>query len=167
VNSDEAIAYAWEHAKQNPDGSRVDADILGLLVERLPFDVAEAKLGRARRVLANRKRTGQTAPDGVVVFDGMEHYAYEPHRVLADNEGNLIENKHATQRFKKAEAERAELDSLSAAARAERERNEAQHFAAWAAVELAKGRNPREVVWDTCVRETGLWKDSDAEDGAS
>jgi hypothetical protein len=160
VNSEEAYTYAWEHAKQNPDGSRVETSIVELLADHLPFDAAKAKLGRAQRVLANRKRTGQTAPDGVVVFPGMEHYAYEPHRVIADAEGNLIENERATERFKDAEASRAKVDSLRAAARAERERNEAQHFAAWAVKEMANGRHPREIVWDTCVRETGLWKDA-------
>lgn len=36
----------------------------------------------------------------------------------------------------------------------------AGHFAVWVAEQYAAGRHPREINWDTCVRETGLWKDT-------
>lgn len=159
MNNDEAYAYAWDHAEQNPDGSRVESSIIALLAQHVQFDVDKAKLGLARRILARRKRPGQTAPAGEVVFPGMEHYAYEPHRVLADNDGNVIENAAAPIRYKTAEAKRAQEDAKKAFDRQSREQNEANHFAEWAADELAKGRHPREVTWDNCVRETGLWKD--------
>lgn len=163
MKSNDAYDYAWEHAVRNADGTRVESSVIELLAQQLPFDADEARRGKARRVLARRKRPGQTAPDGAVVFPGMEHYAYEPHRVLSDDQGSVVENADALIRFKTAEARRAQQDALTATARASREQNEAGHFADWAAEQLANGRPPHEVTWDACVRETGLWKDDEPE----
>ena len=163
MKSDEAYAYAWENADRNPDGSRVESSVVELVAASIDYDVEKAKRGLAQRIVARRKRPGQTANDGSVVFPGMEHYGYEPDRLLSDDRGNVIENAKAPIRFKTAEAKRAQGDAQTATARAVREQNEAGHFAVWAAEELAKGRDPQEVTWDTCVRETGLWKDADPE----
>jgi len=162
VKSEDAYAYAWEHADRNPDGSRVESSIVELIANNIDFDASKAKRGLAQRILSRRKRPGQTAPEGAVVFPGMEHYAYEPRRVLADDRGNVIENAASPIRFKTAEAKRAQEDAQAATARATREQNEAGHFAVWTAEQYAEGRDPREITWDTCVRETGLWKDDDS-----
>jgi hypothetical protein len=161
VNSADAYAYAWSHAERNPDGSLVEASLVELIKDNVDFDADAAKRGLAQRILARRRRPGQTAPAGEVVFPGMEHYAYEPHRVLGDDRGNIIENAAAPVRFKTAEARRAQVDAQAAVVRASREQREAGHFADWTAEELIRGRDPREVTWDACVRDTGLWKDAD------
>jgi hypothetical protein len=161
INSEEAYEYAWEHADRNEDGSRVESSIVELLADRLPFDVRKARLGRAQRVLARRRRPGQTAPAGAVVFPGMEHYAFEPHRIIADDGGNLIHNEDATSPFKDAESGRALADLTAAAVRANRERREAEHFTRWVNAQQLAGRHPRELTWGACVRETGLWKEAD------
>jgi len=141
----------------------VEEDLINIVAALVDFDETKERNGKARRIVAVRKRPGQTAPEGAVVFDGMEHYAYEPSRLLCDDEGNVIENRNARLKFKTAEAKRAQADAGKALDRAQREQNEAGHFAVWSVDELARGRDPREVTWDTCIRESGLWKDADPE----
>lgn len=163
MKSDAAYAHAWQNCDRNPDGSVVEDSLVALLADAIDFDEAKERRGHAQRMVARRKRPGQTAPEGVVVFPGMEHYAYEPQRLLADDAGNLIENQSARIKFKAAEAKRAQDDAQKATSRAVREQNEAGYFATWADDQYAAGRDPREITWDTCVRETGLWKDADPE----
>lgn len=163
MNNRDAYEYAWKHAARNEDGSVVEESLVDLIVAAVDFDAAKAKRGLAQRILAARKRPGQTAPAGAVVFSGMEHYAYEPHRLLSDNKGNVIENADAVIQFKAAEAKRAQADAQAAVDRASREQNEAGHFAVWTAEQHAQGRDRSEINWDTCIRETGLWKDADVE----
>ena len=163
MKSDDAYAYAWEHADRNPDGSIIESSLVDLLAASIDFDVAKERRGYAQRVVARRKRPGQTAPEGAIVLPGLEPYTYEPDRLLADDGGNLIENQHARIKYKAAEAKRAQRSALKAAARAAREQNEAGWFATWADEQYAAGRDPAEITWDTCVRETGLWKDAEVE----
>lgn len=163
MRSDEAYDLAWSRAARNPDGTVVPESLERLVADLVRFDVEEARLGLARRIIARRKRPGQTAPEGSIVLPGMESYAYEPRRLLVDDEGNLIENQSARVKFKVAEARRAQEGARKALERATREQNEAGHFATWSAEQHEQGRDPREVTWDNCVRETGLWKDTEAE----
>lgn len=163
MRSDDAYAYAWEHADRNPDGSVVESSLVEELTAVVDFDVDAAKKGFAQRIVARRKRPGSTAPEGAVVFPTMEHYAYEPNRLVADSAGNVIENRRARVKHKAAEADRATVDAQKAVARLAREQRESSHFAAWADEQYAAGRDAKEITWDTCVRETGLWKDADVE----
>ncbi len=163
MKNGEAYDYAFEHAKRNPDDSRVEDDMVELVAAQIDFDEAQERRGKARRIIANRKRPGTTAPDGSVVFPGMEPYSYEPRRLLADDEGNVVENRNARVKFKVAETRRAEHDARKAMERLAREQDESGYFAVWAADQLDNDRDPHEVTWDTCVRETGLWKDADVE----
>lgn len=163
MKSDDAYAYAWEHADRNPDDSRVHNRMVELVAENIDFDVAKAKRGLARRIIARRMRPGQTASEGCVAFPTMEHYAYEPDRLIADDKGNVIRNAEAKPDYKISESERAQGDLEKAVRRQSREKREADHFSRWAVQELATGRPPREVTWDNCVRETGLWKDVEPE----
>ena len=163
MNTADAYDYAWTNARRNADGSVVEGDLVELIAAAVDFDVEQAKRGLAQRIVARRKRPGQTAADGSVVFPGMEHYAYEPHRLVADDAGNVTENSGASVKFKAAESNRAQDDLKKAAERASREQNELGHFAVWTAEQYAAGRDPREITWDTCVRESGLWKDAEPE----
>lgn len=163
MKPDAAYAHAWEHADRNPDGSVVEKSLVDLLADSIDFDEAKERRGHAQRMVARRKRPGQTAAEGAVVFPGLEPYAYEPDRLLADHEGNLIENRDARMKFKAAEAGRSQEAVQKAVDRATRDQQEAGHFATWADEQYAAGRNPAEITWDTCVRETGLWKEADVE----
>lgn len=164
MRSDDAYRWAWEHADRNPDGSVVESSLVEHVAMKVDFDVDNAKRGLAQRIVARRKRPGSTAPTGSVVFPGMEHYAYEPDRLIADDAGNVVPNAQARLKHKVAQANRAEGDEKKATARRIRDQREANHFAAWLDEQYAAGRDPREITWDTCVHETGLWKDALPED---
>jgi len=161
MRSDDAYRWAWEHADRNPDGSVVEASLVDHVAQVADFDADAARRGLAQRIVARRKRPGSTAAAGAVVFPGMEHYAYEPDRLIADTDGNVVPNSQARLKHKTAQADRAAADAEKAVARLSREQREASHFAAWADEQYAAGRDPRDVTWDTCVRETGLFKDID------
>lgn len=166
MKSDIAYDWAWQNCQRNPDGSVIEDSLVALVASSIDFDEAKERRGHAQRIVARRKRPGSTAPEGAVVFAGMEQYAYEPDRLLADEDGNLIENRRARMKFKAAEAKRAQDDAQKATARATREQNEAGHFATWADEQYAAGRDPAEITWDTCVRETGVWKDTTGDESS-
>lgn len=166
VRADEAYTYAWEHADRNPDGSVIESSLVDLLATSIDFDEAKERRGHAQRIVARRKRPGQTAAEGAVCFPTLELYPYEPTRLLADDDGNLIENQNARIKFKAAEASRAQQGAQAALDRASREQREHAHFSVWSIEQYEAGRDPAEITWDTCVRETGLWKDADVESDA-
>ena len=158
MNGEQAYEFAVANAARNADGSVVEESLVQMVAHAVDFDADKERLGLAQRIVSRRKRPGQTAPAGTVCFPGLENYAYEPHRLIADDDGNVVENRNALHAHKEAEARRADQAAQRAHDRWEMEQLEADHFAAWEKAELAKGRDPRELTWDVCVRETGLWK---------
>ncbi len=163
MRPDDAYTHAWQHADRNADGSVAEESLVRLVAEAIDFDEEKERLGHAQRIVARRRRPGQTAPEGAVVFPGLEPYAYEPHRLLADDDKNLVENQSARMKYKAAEARRAQESAKRALDRAGREQRKLAHYSVWATEQLEAGRPADEVTWDTCIRETGLWKDDTAE----
>ena len=99
-----------------------------------------------------------TAPAGKVALPGLGIREYEPLRLVADDEGNLIENRWATPRHKRAEARRSAVNADKAQERAEQDKAEADLIEAWAAQQQQAGRDPRELVFGVCVVELGLFE---------
>lgn len=166
MRSDLAYEWAWQKCRKNPDGSAIEESLVALLADAIDFDEAKERRGHAQRIVARRKRPGQTAPAGAVVFPGMEPYAYEPARLLADDDGNVIENRSARVKHKAAEARRAQEAAQQALDRATREQREHAQFSVWSAEQYEAGRDPNEITWDTCVREGGLWKDTSGDESS-
>lgn len=156
MNGDRAYEMAYKYAEHTTDGEVVEESLIKLVAQLAHFDVDAQKLNHARRIVARRKRPGSTVPDGVVALPGMEKFAYEPHRLIADDNGHVIENRHAKARHKLAEARRAREAAQSAGDRAEQAASEAAHLKAWTDAQQQEGRDSAALVWDTCVRETGL-----------
>jgi hypothetical protein len=156
MNGDLAYALAYERAERTADGDVVEESMVKLVAQLADFDVDEQKMNHARRIVARRKRPGSTVPDGVVAIPGLEKFAYEPHRLIADDAGHVIENRHAKVRHKVAEARRARDAAQAAGDRAEQATREAAHLDEWTDAQKQQGREPGALVWDTCVRETGL-----------
>lgn len=167
MKGQQAYEHAYAHADTTPDGGRAYGSMLELVAAAIDFDPETERIGKARRIIASRMKPGGTRAEGTVVLPGLETYGYEPHRLIADDEGSVIENRHATVRHKQAEADRAEKALDRAQTRADRERWEADIFQPWAESELAAGRNPAEITWDNCLRETGHYKDEASEDEAA
>jgi hypothetical protein len=163
VNGEEAYEHALAQVERNPDGSINEDALVDLIAETIRFDADGARRGLAKRIVARRKRPGQTPPDGQLVLPGLDPFAYEPERLVADDAGRVVENRNARPSFKAAEARRAQLDAEKAQARARREQEEYAIYAEWAMDQLAKGRPGAEITWETCVHEMGLWKDATPE----
>jgi hypothetical protein len=156
VNGEKAYEHAYKYAPRTPDGDVIEESLVKLVAAFVDFDIEEQKLNLARRIVARRKRPGQTTPDGVVALPGMEKFAYEPRRLIADDAGHVIENRHAQARHKLAEARRAREAAQSAEDRADQAAREAKHIDEWTESQKQQGREPAALVWDTCLRETGL-----------
>lgn len=156
MNGEQAYELAYRYAERTPDGERVEESLIELVAGNIDFDAEEQRLNLARRIVARRKRPGSTVPDGVVAIPGLEKFAYEPHRLIADDAGHVIENRHAKARHKLAEARRAREAVRAAGDRAEQADREAAHLKDWTDAQKQQGREPAALVWDVCVRETGL-----------
>ena len=158
MNGEQAYVFAVANAQRNPDGSIVEKSLVDMVAHAVDFDAEKERLGLAQRIVSRRKRPGQTVPAGVMVFPGLEEYAYEPDRLIADDAGNVVPNRDAKPEHKQAEARRADEAAQRAHDRWELEQLESDHFTTWEKAQRAAGRDPRELTWDACVRETGLWK---------
>jgi hypothetical protein len=161
VNGEQAYQFALANAQRNEDGSIVEKSLVDIVAHAIDFDADKERLGLAQRVVSARKRPGQTAPAGKVALPGLAVYEFEPHRLIADADGNVVENERATPMHKRAEARRSEEALDRSRQRAHQDAAEAELISEWAADQSAAGRDPRELVWGVCVRESGLL----AEDG--
>lgn len=162
MNGEQAYRFALANAPRNTDGM-VREDVLVEMVARaVDFDPEKERLGLAQRIVSRRKRPGQTEPAGKVCIPGLEAYEFEPDRLIADEDGNVVENSRALESHKKAEARRATLAAERADDRARREQREADELTAWSAAESAKGRDPRTLTFEAFLREQGYLEDGTA-----
>lgn len=163
MSGERAYELALQQVPRNQDGSVNEGELVKAVAAYMDVDVDALKLGLARRVIADKKRSGRTPMAGQLVLpiDDLPPYPYEPGRLVEDDKGNVIENAKARPTFKAAEARRAQRDAEKAQARARRQQEEYAIYAEWAMEQLGKGRPGDEITWDTCVRELHLWKDAD------
>lgn len=164
MNGEQAYRFALANAARDADGNVVEKSLVEIVAHAIDFDPDKERLGLAQRIVSSRKKPGQTAPAGKVCLPGLEAYAWEPDRLISDGAGNLIENWRANVDHKRAEAARSRMAYERAVERAEQDRAEARLITEWSAAEHAKGRDPHELIWGTCIRESGLL---DGEDVAS
>lgn len=162
MNGHDAYEHARLQALRDSDGALSEEQLVALVREAMDFDVDAEKDKKARRIVAARKRPGQTAPDGQLVLDGLDAYAYEPNRLIADDKGRLIENAKASPDFKAAEDRRAQADRDRANVRSARTHKEYLEFSLWALEQMRAGRPPDEITWENCIAERHLWKEGDA-----
>lgn len=162
MNGEQAYQFALANAVRDEDGNADEKALVDIVAHVIDFDPEKERLGLAQRIVSARKKPGQTTPAGKVCLPGMDAYAYEPNRLIADGSGNVIENWRATEKHKKAEAARSRMALERASERAEQDRVEAEVIAEWATSEQEKGRDPHELIWGTCVRESGLLDGDDA-----
>lgn len=156
MNGEQAYRFALANAERNADGSAVEESLVEIVKNVIDFDADKELLGYARRVVSRRKKPGSTAPAGKVALPGLGLREYEPERLVADDEGNVIENARATSNHKRAEARRSALNADRAKERAEQDQIEADLIQTWAAGQQRDGRDPRELTFGACVAELGL-----------
>jgi hypothetical protein len=163
VKEDEAVAAALDALPRNDAG---DVDIKALIDEvarLIDFDELAERRNKATRAVRRRRQPGSSEPDGQLALPGTEAYAYEPDRLVADNEGHVIEQAKARPHHKAAEAERAREVSRRQLLWSDRKTSESALYSAWAIEQLGRGRPAADITFDVFVRETGIWSDQQAE----
>lgn len=156
MNGEQAYRFGLANCARDAAGNVDEKSLVEIVARAVDFDEDKERLGVAQRIVSARKKPGMTVPSGKVCLPGLEAYAYEPDRLIADGSGNVIENWRATEKHKKAEAARSRMALERAGDRAAQDEAEAELIAQWSAVEAGKGRDPHELIWGTCVRESGL-----------
>ena len=162
MTPDEAYLWALEHVERNDDGGFDEKRLADLVAECLDFDAESARLAAAKRVIDRRKRPGSTPADGQLAFEGMEPFAYEPQRLVANDAGQAIEHAKARPDYVSAAARRAQTNAERAVRNAGRWQRKASTYADWAMDQLRRRRRGSEITFDTFVREAGVWRDGDA-----
>jgi hypothetical protein len=172
VKEQEAIDMALAVLERNEDGSIDEKALIDEVAGLLDFDELSERRNRATRALKKRRSPGSTEPEGQLELPTLEPYAYEPRRLIADNEGHVIEQAEAKTRYKTAEAERARDVARRQAYHADRKSIEATHFAQWVIDELGRGRDKADLTFGVFVHEAGVWSagnaapEADPEDAA-
>jgi hypothetical protein len=159
VNGEQAYRFGLANAARDAGGNVDEKSLVEIVARAVDFDEDKERLGLAQRIVSARKKPGMTSPAGKVCLPGMEAYGYEPDRLIADGEGNVIENWRATEKHKRAEAFRSQLAMERARDRAVQDQAEAELISEWSAAEVEKGRDPHQLIWENCVREQGLLED--------
>lgn len=156
MNGEHAYRFGLANARRNPDGTIIESSLVDIVAHAIDFDPDKERLGLAQRIVSRRKKPGQTAPAGKVTLPGLGLREYEPDRLVADDDGNLIENSRATVQHKKAEARRSSANADRANERADQDRSEAALIETWAAEQQRAGRDERELTFGACLDELGL-----------
>lgn len=156
MNGEAAYRFGLANAQRNPDGTIVEKSLVEIVAHAIDFDADLQRLHLAQRIVSRRKKPGMTAPAGKVTLPGLGLREYEPERLVADDDGNVIENSRATPRHKEAEARRSAVNADKAVERAEQDRAENDLIQVWAKEQRGAGRDERELVFGVCVVELGL-----------
>ena len=174
MNEREIREEALRVATRNNDGSIAPHVFEEALADRIRADlnVEEAIIRKeARLIMWRAQQPGVTPAHGSIKFAGDEPYPWEPDRLIAGVDGNLIEQRNATPPHMQASRTRenakleklqAELEELEAEAEWEHHLDDA--FQAWAGAALA-GDDDADIVFDRFIREAGIRKPGSPESG--
>jgi len=157
VKASEAVDAALQKVERTDDGGADIKAIIDLIVEEIEFDETKARRQKAVQAFKARCKPGSTEPEGQLILPGLEPYGYEPQRLIADNEGHVIEQARAKPYYKNAEAARARDNARKATVWADRKTNESAGYSDWTIEQLGTGRPIDEITFDVFVRETGIW----------
>jgi len=163
VKDEEIARSVLNAAPRHDDGSLDRKHAVDELAAKLNFDEAAARHERAEKLINKLGRPGTTPPDGQLTLPGFPPYGYEPDRLLALDEGRVIEQKRARPEHKVTEAQRHEAAAQRHLTAAKKKRAESDGYSMWAMEQLRKRRRATHITWDNYVRETGLWSTEPAE----
>jgi hypothetical protein len=163
MKENEAVDAALQVIERNDDGGVDEKALIDEVARLIDFDEEQERRGKATRAVRRRRSPRATEPDGKLALFGLEEYGYEPRRLIADNDGHVVEKDKARPEYKRAEAQRAREVARRQAVWAERKTAENEAYAAWALEQLAKRRKGKDITFGTFVRETGVWSPGLAE----
>src|SRR4249920_2016441 len=134
----EAYAKAMAAVPRRDDGS-IDLKVLrDEIAALLEIDIAAEKQMRAGQIIERFRKPGSTEPDGQLALEGLEPYAYEPDRLVMDDEHHVIEQARARANFKAAEARRVRIKAQQMLVHANRKTLESDGLSRWTIEQLEK-----------------------------
>lgn len=159
----EAYAKALQNIPREPDGGIDEKALIEEIAHLVDFDEDEERRKHALRVVRGRRKPGTTEAVGQLSIEGFDAFAYEPERLIADNDGHVIEQGKAPVRYKQAQAERTRETASRWIRFADRAQKETADFAQWVIEGYQTGRDTASMTFDHFVREAGLWSEEAAE----
>lgn len=163
MKDDEAYEKARQSVERDNEGGIDEKSLIDEIAELVDFDEAEERHKKAVRIVRGRRKPGSTDADGQISLPGFDAYAYEPERLIADNDGHVIEQAKAPVKYKQAQAERTRDTARRWGESADRAQKESADFASWVIEGFQAGRKAAELTFDNFVREAGLWSEGDAD----
>lgn len=161
MKTEDAVDQALDTVPRNEDGSVDEKKLIDEIAELIDFDAEQERRNKATRALDRRKKPGSSQPNGQIMIPGFSAYGYEPDRLVADNEGRIVEQAKARPSYKEAEAARAREAARRQQVWADRKTEESARFADWALQQLQAGRDIASIIFDAFVRATDLWGPGD------
>lgn len=149
-------AKAKAMAKQKKDRSVTEAEVFRELKKIVPFNEDAMREHEAKRVIDAVCKAVPGEIFGQLYFDGFDPWDYDPERIIRSDDGDLIENRLATIRFKVADAQRSNKHADDALASSRRKQHEANVFMRWTVEQLTAGANPETLTWEACLESLGV-----------
>jgi hypothetical protein len=163
LSGEAAYQEALREVPRRSDGGFEDKELQDLIAAKLQFDVDAEKQAKAKRIIDGHRTPGSSDPHGMVCLPGFERYAYEPARLVMDNDHHSIEQDAALTPYKAAEAERARNNLQRVIIHSNRKNTESELFNEWVIQELKAGQNFEFLTYGAFLRATGLWSQGEAE----
>lgn len=155
----EAYSKAVQNVDRIADGGLDEKALIEEVAGLVDFDEAEERHKKAARIVRGRRKPGTTEAVGQLSITGFDAFAYEPERLIADNDGHVIEQGKAPVRYKQAQAERTRETASRWIRFAGRAQKEAADFAQWVIQGYQEHRSTASMTFDHFVRETGVWSE--------
>lgn len=152
VSGHDIVRKGMADLQRNPDDVVDGDELLDYVAERIEFDVDAERRRKALKYIANERKHGSTEPDGVLHFDGIDPYDYEPDRLVMDETGGLVENSRARPAAKSAEARRSMAKATEQMAQAQRRQAESSNYSDWYIVQIKAGTRPEDLAFGTFKR---------------
>lgn len=156
------LEAAIHSADRLPNGHINSESLEAEIAKRIVFDLDKTRKKIARDIIKKAQQPGATPPNGVVQLSlpgiAAGKRPYYPQQLVADTDGNLIEQDEAPLDTDKAKLtrKRENLQKL----RDDFEFHDALHsqFEKWVLAQSRGGRAKRELTFGNFIRETGIWR---------
>jgi hypothetical protein len=151
----EAVRKAKEQTPLLPDGGYDEPLLHATVKSFLPDpDVDAIKDQQATDAINQEAKAGNTPPRGQMVFEGFPPRDYEPERLIRDDDGHIIENRHSTPHYKGAHLRRSQKKHAEHGAQLDFDTAEYMTYTEWRSDHLFQGRRDK-LEFEDFLEETG------------
>lgn len=131
------------------------------IADQISIDARVMQLRQAKQDLALlRREEDDDESDGpqlrLNLFGEGRLVDYDPFRLVLGPRNRVVTHHLAPLEYKVEERNRAKLNRELAQAKEAIKAREVDIFAAWSSEQIGQGRDPQDLIWGNCVRETGI-----------